>query len=121
MVSRSQRKKVVAYIEEAVQDGMNVLTGGIAPPAGMPEDSAFVAPTLLDDVSEGSRVWKEEIFGPVLAVRSFSTEEEAVRMANDTEFGLANSVLSGDLARCDRVARRLRSGVVWQNCSQPLS
>jgi betaine-aldehyde dehydrogenase len=64
--------------------------------------------------------WTEEIFGPVLAVRTFTTEDEAVAMTNDTPYGLANAVMSADEERCARIATRLESGLVWKNCSQPL-
>jgi len=64
-------------------------------------------------------VWKEEIFGPVLCVRQFTTEEEAVAVANDTIYGLAAAVMSADAARCERVTQNLRCGIVWTNCCQP--
>ncbi len=66
-----------------------------------------------------SWIWREEVFGPVLCIHSFDTEQEAIALANDSRFGLAGAVMSDDLARCDRVARALRAGVVWVNCSQP--
>ena len=66
-----------------------------------------------------SRVWREEIFGPVLCVRSFDTEAEAVAAANDSEYGLAAAVFSADAARADRVARAMRAGITWVNCCQP--
>jgi betaine-aldehyde dehydrogenase len=66
-----------------------------------------------------SRVWKEEIFGPVLCVRTFASEEEAVCVANDSIYGLAAAVLSADEERCARVAKNLRAGIVWKNCCQP--
>ena len=72
------------------------------------------------DEEATNAVLKDEIFGPVLAIRTFSTEEEAVAMANDSPYGLAHSVMSADVERCTRVAARLESGIVWQNCSQPL-
>jgi betaine-aldehyde dehydrogenase len=79
----------------------------------------FVPPTVLADVPADSRAWREEVFGPVLCLRDFRTEEEAVATANDSAYGLAAAVMSADAALCDRVARRLRVGVVWLNCSQP--
>eukprot|EP00434_Breviolum_minutum_P032919 symbB.v1.2.029120.t1/scaffold3154.1/size62266/8 len=80
----------------------------------------YVPPTVLSNLPYNSTAWKEEIFGPVLAIRSFSTEEEAVHLANDTPYGLANAVYSADRTRCRRVASQLNSGVVWENCSQVL-
>ena len=76
-------------------------------------------PTLLADVGADSECWQEEIFGPVLAIRTFKDEEEAVTSANDNQYGLAHAVMSQDADRLGRVSSRLRSGVVWQNCSQP--
>jgi betaine-aldehyde dehydrogenase len=67
----------------------------------------------------GRQVWASEIFGPVLSVARFSTEAEAIAKANDSEFGLAGAVFSGDEAQLRRVAEQLRTGIVWQNCSQP--
>jgi betaine-aldehyde dehydrogenase len=74
---------------------------------------------VLADAPSDSRAWREEIFGPVLCLRDFRTEDEAVATANDSAYGLAAAVMSADAALCDRVARRLRVGVVWLNCSQP--
>ena len=74
---------------------------------------------MLTEVPLDASVWREEIFGPVLCVRTFSSEAEAVKLANDTTFGLAGAVMSNDMARANRVARLLRAGIVWVNCSQP--
>ena len=80
----------------------------------------YVPPTVLTDVPLDSDAWVEEIFGPVLCVSKFTTEDEAVAMANATDFGLAAAVFSSDAQRCSSVASRLQAGVVWQNCSQVL-
>jgi betaine-aldehyde dehydrogenase len=64
-------------------------------------------------------IWREEVFGPVVCVKPFDTEEQALALANDSAYGLAGAVMSDDLDRCDRVAARLRAGIVWINCSQP--
>ena len=82
-------------------------------------DGYFIPPTIFVDVPTTSRIWTEEIFGPVLCIREFSTEQEAVQLANDSETGLASAVFSADEARCDRIARMLRTGVCWKNCCQP--
>ncbi|MFL9943855.1 aldehyde dehydrogenase family protein [Paraburkholderia graminis] len=73
----------------------------------------------MTDVPLDSDAWVEEIFGPVVCVRPFETEHEAVRLANDSRFGLAAAVMSKDNARAERVAAALRAGIVWINCSQP--
>ena len=64
-------------------------------------------------------IWREEVFGPVLCVKEFSTEDEAIELANDTHYGLAGAVLSSDRERCQRVAEEINAGAVWVNCSQP--
>ena len=73
----------------------------------------------MTDMDEDSWVWKEEIFGPVVCIKPFKTEDEAIAMANDSRFCLAAAVISKDKKRCDRVVSALRAGIVWVNCSQP--
>ncbi|TYH09166.1 hypothetical protein ES288_A07G074000v1 [Gossypium darwinii] len=79
----------------------------------------FVEPTIITDVTTSMQIWREEVFGPVLCVKTFSTEEEALELANDTHYGLGAAVISNDLERCDRVSKNLQAGIVWVNCSQP--
>lgn len=117
LVSEAQYQKVLAAIAQGVKEGAKIACGGQRP-AGMSR-GYYVQPTVLIDMAEESEVWQEEIFGPVVCVKPFRTEAEAVRMANDSRFGLAAAVMSKDDARCDRVARKLRAGIVWINCSQP--
>ena len=102
-------------MREAMEKGGG--PGGGRPP-GL-DFGYFVEPTIFADVPVESELWREEVFGPVLAVRTFREEEEAVRLANDSPYGLAAAVMSADLERCRRVARRFRAGIVWINCSQP--
>jgi betaine-aldehyde dehydrogenase len=116
-VSKAQYDKVLSYIETGIKEGGRLLTGGKRP-ANL-DKGYFIEPTVFADVDTQATIWREEIFGPVVAVRSFSTEQEAVTLANDSEFGLAGAVMSADKARCDRVARALKAGIVWTNCSQP--
>lgn len=120
VANRDQYTKVKAYIESARSEGARVLTGG-GRPSGAPSDGRgfFVAPTVLVGVNPTMRVWREEIFGPVLCAATFATEEEAVSAANASNFGLGGAVVSRDAQRCARVARRLEAGIVWVNCSQP--
>ncbi|MFT4437769.1 aldehyde dehydrogenase family protein [Caballeronia sp. 15715] len=117
LVSNVQLDRVLSAIEKARADGATVLTGG-GRPAHLSE-GFFVEPTVLVNVPLESQAWKEEIFGPVVCVRSFSSEEEAISLANDTRFGLAAAVMTKDAVRADRVASALRAGIVWINCSQP--
>ncbi|KJS09163.1 MAG: aldehyde dehydrogenase [Hoeflea sp. BRH_c9] len=117
IVSRGQYDKVLAAIERGRTEGATIAAGG-----GRAEGfdrGYFIAPTVLTGMSEDNYAWREEIFGPVVCVRSFETEDEAVRSANNSRFGLAAAVMSKDLARCERVARALQAGILWINCSQP--
>jgi len=109
-----QYDKVRRYIEDAVADGATVVAGGAEPPEGLPT-GYYVRPTVLAGVVPGSKVEQEEVFGPVLAVIPYADEDEAVRIANDTPYGLAGGVFSGDQDRAVRVARRMRTGMVDVN------
>ncbi len=117
LVSKGQYDKVLAAIARGKAEGATVAGGGRRP-AGL-NTGYFLEPTILTDMAEDSFVWREEIFGPVVCVKPFADEADAVRMANDSRFGLAAAVMSKDRARCERVARAFRAGIVWINCSQP--
>ncbi len=117
LVSKDQMYKVLTAIDHACADGARVAVGG-----GRVRNSSkgyFVNPTILVDVPLTSEAWKEEIFGPVVCIRPFSQEQEAVVLANDSPYGLAAAVMSADQERCNRVAAQFRAGIVWINCSQP--
>lgn len=116
LVSQSQHEKVLAAIERGKSEGRLVSGGGV--PAGL-EHGCYVEPTIFADMGEDTWIWREEIFGPVVCVKPFKTEEDAIRMANDSRFGLGAAVMSTDLDRAERVARAFRAGIVWINCSQP--
>lgn len=117
LVSKGQYEKVVAAIERGKAEGA-IVAGGGKRPAGL-DRGYFLEPTILTDMADDSFVWTEEIFGPVVCVKPFKDEADAIRMANDSRFGLAAAVMSKDKARCERVARAFRAGIVWINCSQP--
>ena len=117
IVSKGQYDKIVSAIDRARIDGATVSYGG-ARPTGL-NSGYFLEPTVLTDMSEDSYVWKEEIFGPVVCVKPFKDEDDAIRMANDSRFGLAAAVMSKDVIRAERVAEAFRAGIVWVNCSQP--
>ncbi|MDH4442619.1 MAG: aldehyde dehydrogenase family protein [Rhizobium sp.] len=117
LVSKGQYDKVLAMIERGRSEGATVAYGGKRP-AGL-DTGFFLKPTILTDMDEDSFVWREEIFAPVVCVKPFKDEADAIRMANDSRFGLAAAVMSKDKARCERVARAFRAGIVWINCSQP--
>lgn len=117
LVSRGQYDKVLGFIAQGKASGAKLLTGGRRP-SGF-ERGYFVEPAIFDEPDVDSIVWREEIFGPVLCVKRFRSEDEAIRLANDSRFGLAAAVMSADPARATRVANRLRAGILWINCSQP--
>jgi betaine-aldehyde dehydrogenase len=117
IVSKGQYDKIVAAIERGKAEGATIAYGGARAPGF--ERGYFLQPTVLTDMAEDSFVWTEEIFGPVVCVKPFKDEADAIRMANDSRFGLAAAVMSADLDRAERVARAFRAGIVWINCSQP--
>lgn len=117
LVNAAQYEKVQTAIARGIEQGATLLSGGKRPNGH--DKGYFLQPTIFTDVSEESDIWREEIFGPVVCVRAFDDEAEAVASANRSRFGLAAAVMSPDLARAERVARRLRAGIVWINCSQP--
>ncbi|HEV7437480.1 MAG TPA: aldehyde dehydrogenase family protein [Pseudorhizobium sp.] len=114
LVSKLQFDKVQALIEKAVAEGARLVAGGPGRPEGLSE-GYFVRPTVFADVTNDMTVAREEVFGPVLAIIPFNTEEEAVRIANDTPYGLSAYVQTLDEARAQRVARKMRAGMVQIN------
>ena len=114
LVSDAQRERVRGYIRKGVEEGAKLVTGGEEPPEGR-ERGYFVRPTVFSEVKPGMTIAQEEIFGPVLAIMPYDTEDDAVRIANDSMYGLAGGVWSGDSERAKRVARRIRTGQVEVN------
>jgi len=114
LVSAAQRDRVRAYIRKGLEEGAELLAGGPDAPAGLAR-GYYVKPTVLGRVKPDSTLAQEEIFGPVLSIMTYRDEDEAVRIANGTIYGLAAAVWSGDEARALRVARRLRAGQVDVN------
>ncbi|SNX69533.1 aldehyde dehydrogenase (NAD+) [Cereibacter ovatus] len=114
VVNRRQYDQIQSYIQKGIDEGARLVAGGLGRPDGL-NRGFFVRPTVFADVTPGMTIEREEIFGPVLSILPFDTEDEAVRIANDTPYGLTNYVQSGDGARCNRLARRLRSGMVEMN------
>jgi aminomuconate-semialdehyde/2-hydroxymuconate-6-semialdehyde dehydrogenase len=118
VISQEHKAKVESYIELGLQEGGVLLTGGTsqrAPVDGVPSQGAFLRPTVIGNLSAASRTATEEIFGPVVTLHAFNSEDEAVEMANITEYGLAGSVWTGDIARGQAFAQRIETGIVWVN------
>jgi aldehyde dehydrogenase (NAD+) len=111
LVSSTQRDRVVGYIEDAIADGATLLLGGPERPEGL-ETGYYVRPTVLVDVDPGSRLAQEEVFGPVLAVIAYRSEEEALEIANNSPYGLGGGVWSRDPDHARRFANRMETGQV---------
>jgi succinate-semialdehyde dehydrogenase/glutarate-semialdehyde dehydrogenase len=112
MIHEAQLKIVESHVEDAVSQGARLLAGGLRIPEFGPN---FFPPTVLADVTHKMRIMREETFGPVLPVMGFDSDDEAVGLANDSEFGLAASVWTGDRKRGERLARRIAAGTVMVN------
>ncbi|GAB2575422.1 aldehyde dehydrogenase family protein [Microlunatus antarcticus] len=115
LVSEAQRDKTARAVERAVEQGATVLAGGAVPTAPELSRGWFYPPTILGGVTSSMDIWTEEVFGPVTLVRSFTDDADAVRLANDAQFGLAASVWTADTARALRVSQQLEIGIVWVN------
>ncbi|AUH68839.1 MULTISPECIES: 2-hydroxymuconic semialdehyde dehydrogenase [Gordonia] len=116
LISEKHRRKVLSYFDLARAEGADVVCGGRVPDVGEHLDGgSWIAPTLWTGVDNSSRVMREEIFGPVAGLVPFDTEEEAIALANDTEYGLASVVWTDDLRRGHRVAARMNVGLSWVN------
>jgi succinate-semialdehyde dehydrogenase/glutarate-semialdehyde dehydrogenase len=111
LIDADQRNKVAELVDDAVDAGARLTTGGTT----WGEQGYFYAPTVLTDVPASARILKEEVFGPVAPIATFETEDEAVRAANDTEYGLVAYVFTRDLQRALRVSERLDTGMVGLN------
>jgi betaine-aldehyde dehydrogenase len=117
LVSRGQYEKVLGFVDQGKASGAKLLSGGKRP--AHLERGYFMEPAIFDEPAHNSVIWCEEIFGPVLCIKRFKDEQQAVQMANASRFGLAAAVMSADPQRATRVANQLRAGIIWVNCSQP--
>lgn len=119
MVSKNQMERVLKYIDIGKKEGATCVCGGERYTEGECAKGFYIRPTIFDNVTPDMTIVKEEIFGPVVTVQSFKTEEEAIAMANDTPYGLAGAVFTSDATRAMRVIKEIRAGITWINCYNP--
>jgi betaine-aldehyde dehydrogenase len=115
LISAEHRAKVEGYVQGAIEEGARLVAGGRRPDEAHLRDGFFYRPTVFADVRRDMRIVREEVFGPVLTIERFATEDEAVELGNDTTYGLAGAVWTADASRAQRVAGRLRHGTIWIN------
>lgn len=115
LVSFAHMESVLGYIDKGRQEGARLLTGGERVTEGAYANGAYVAPTVFTDCTDAMTIVREEIFGPVMSILIYDSEEEAIRRANDSQYGLAAGVVTRDLARAHRVIHRLEAGICWIN------
>lgn len=119
LISNEHRDKVEKYVEIGRQEGAKLVLGGSRPKQEELQNGSFYLPTIFTECKADMRIVQEEVFGPVLTIETFQTEEEAVTRANDTIYGLAGAVFTNDIAKAENVAAKLRMGTVWINDFHP--
>jgi betaine-aldehyde dehydrogenase len=115
LVSETQLKRVLEYVEIGKKEGAKLVTGGDKPTGEKYDKGYYLNPTIFTDVKSDMRIVQEEIFGPVVVVQTFKSEEEAVELANDSPYGLAGAVFTNDITRAYRVVKQFRAGITWVN------
>lgn len=119
LVSKEHMETVLNYIETAKAEGAKLICGGYRYTEGECAKGYYVRPTIFDQCTKDMTIVKEEVFGPVVSIQTFKTEEEAVKLANETIYGLAGAVFTTDGARALRVVKEIRAGITWINCYNP--
>ncbi|BCU51457.1 betaine-aldehyde dehydrogenase [Staphylococcus auricularis] len=119
LISAEHREKVENYIDIAKEEGATIATGGKRPDREDLQDGFFFEPTVITDCDTSMRIVQEEVFGPVVTVEGFDTEEEAIQLANDSIYGLAGAVFTSDIGKAQRVASKMKMGTVWINDFHP--
>jgi betaine-aldehyde dehydrogenase len=119
LISEAHMNKVLNYIQIGQQEGAKLILGGSRITEGKLKDGYFVEPTIFANTTPDMRIVQEEIFGPVLAIQKFKSEEEAIQLANDTIYGLAGAVFTNDVSRAYRVVKMIRAGITWINSYHP--
>lgn len=119
IINEAQMNKILSYIDTAKAEGASLVCGGERYTDGECAKGFYIRPTVFDHCTSDMRVVREEVFGPVVTIQTFKTEEEAIALANDTPYGLAGAVFSTDGARALRVVKEIRAGITWINCYNP--
>ena len=115
IVSQGQLAKIIKYIESGKKEGAKCLTGGRRLTEGIYASGNFIRPTIFDECTPEMAIVREELLGPIITIQTFQTEKDAIRMANDTEYGLAGGVFTEDSEKGKRVAAEIRAGIIWVN------
>lgn len=119
IITKEQMNKILSYIETAKEEGATLVCGGARYTQGECAKGFYIRPTVFDQCTSDMKIVREEVFGPVVTIQTFKTEEEAIALANDTPYGLAGAVFSTDGARALRVVKEIRAGITWINCYNP--
>lgn len=119
LITKSHMERVLEYIQSGVEEGATLVYGGKRYMEGECAKGYFVEPTIFDNCTQNMKIVREEIFGPVVTIQTFETEEDAIKKANDTEYGLAGAVFTSDITRAHRIIKEIRAGITWINCYNP--
>ena len=119
VITEDHMNRVLAYIQSGLDEGATLRCGGERYIEGECKNGYFIKPTVFDNCTPDMKIVREEIFGPVVTIQTFETEEQAIAMANDTDYGLAGAVFTSDVTRAMRVIKEIRAGITWINCYNP--